>query len=597
MKIKRERKRSLKTLWKALVVSFKIRSKLSLVVAILGFIMALLPSFTAIILQGLTNSIQKLYFNEDVFNEVVKYFSILICLFFIQQTYQYFQNLTKQYDTRAMNKYIKKKILTLKCEVDYKYIENYDNFKDKVAFAEMEAGKQMASSLQNMVTLLQALITFISVTYLLFIVSPYIVLALIVTSIPAIILSYRQKDETYIKNTKWNNENMLVFYTFYMSCGEYNLQEVRHFGLFDYIKNRWRKLAKAYCNQKNKMTTKHVVHNSIADFIRSAVYIIILFIIAYSIYENPAIGLGVFILVYSLSSRMQEVTANLLTGVVQLYGDIPYMKDFFSLDTLEKDRTDLSASILNDSSIRFSNVSFSYPNSTQKIFEGLNVSIKEGEKIAVVGENGSGKSTFVSLLCGMLKADGGTIEIGGKGIEENTAEIRNSISVVFQDFGHYEDTLRNNITISDKGRNAVDEEIIELTKHINSYDVIAEQPRGLDEQIGTFNKQTKDLSGGQWQKISIARAAYRRNAKIMILDEPTSALDPLAEAQIYRDFSSLTGNKTTILISHRLGITSVVDRILVFKDGRIIEDGNHKQLIKQNGYYAEMYQAQAQWYA
>jgi len=118
----------------------------------------------------------------------------------------------------------------------------------------------------------------------------------------------------------------------------------------------------------------------------------------------------------------------------------------------------------------------------------------------------------------------------------------------------------------------------------------------LDELVGSFSEKANNLSGGQWQKISIARAAYRQGAKIMILDEPTSALDPVAEAQLYRNFASLTGEKTTILISHRLGITAIVDRILVFKDGRIIEDGSHKQLMSQNGHYAEMYRAQAQWY-
>lgn len=135
------------------------------------------------------------------------------------------------------------------------------------------------------------------------------------------------------------------------------------------------------------------------------------------------------------------------------------------------------------------------------------------------------------------------------------------------------------------------------TSHSLNYQKLGkEQPNGLDELVGSFSNKANSLSGGQWQKISIARAAYRQNAKIMILDEPTSALDPIAEAQLYRNFSSLTGNKTTILISHRLGITAMVDRILVFKDGQIIEDGSHQELIKKNGYYTEMYREQAKWY-
>lgn len=137
---------------------------------------------------------------------------------------------------------------------------------------------------------------------------------------------------------------------------------------------------------------------------------------------------------------------------------------------------------------------------------------------------------------------------------------------------------------------------MELLRKIKVDDIVNEQKNGLDELVGSFSEKANNLSGGQWQKISIARAAYRNKARIMILDEPTAALDPMAEAQLYRSFASLTEGKTTILISHRLGIASIVDRILVFADGRIVEDGSHKELMRKNGYYARMYNAQAQWY-
>ncbi len=149
---------------------------------------------------------------------------------------------------------------------------------------------------------------------------------------------------------------------------------------------------------------------------------------------------------------------------------------------------------------------------------------------------------------------------------------------------------------TDKNHLADDDEIISLLRTIKVDDVVEEQPNGLDELVGSFSEKFNNLSGGQWQKISIARAAYRKDAKIMILDEPTAALDPIAEAQLYRNFTELTGDKTTILISHRLGITSLVDRILVFDNGHIVEDGDHKTLLAKDGLYAKMYRAQAQWY-
>ena len=137
---------------------------------------------------------------------------------------------------------------------------------------------------------------------------------------------------------------------------------------------------------------------------------------------------------------------------------------------------------------------------------------------------------------------------------------------------------------------------MELARQIQVEDVIEDQPEGLRSMLGRLSQKGNDLSGGQWQKIALLRAVYRNNTNIMILDEPTAALDPLAEAELYRNFSLLTGDRTTLLISHRLGITKLVDRILVFHDGHIIEDGTHQELMEKRGHYYEMYQAQASWY-
>lgn len=266
------------------------------------------------------------------------------------------------------------------------------------------------------------------------------------------------------------------------------------------------------------------------------------------------------------------------------------MQEFFYLEDLERESTEKADITKGD--IVFEDVDFEYPNTDVSVLKGVTVSIKDGEKIAIVGENGSGKSTFISLLCGMFEPKSGDIKISGIA----PIAARNAISVVFQDFARYEATLRENIIVSDQARAATDDEIMDLLRKINVNDVVEEQPNGLDELVGSFSENANNLSGGQWQKISIARAAYRKDAKIMILDEPTSALDPIAEAELYRNFATLTDDRTTILISHRLGITAMVDRVLVFKDGQIIEDGSHQELMSRDEHYAKMYRAQAKWY-
>lgn len=589
-----------KALIKALKISMQVKGPLSIIVGMLGFVSALLPVFVANRLRILTDELQHLTVHGGAAANAVTIFGSIVGLYVahvIIKNLQQFVMGKNGIDEMKIMRYIKHSTLKIKCEVRYKYIENYDGFQKRIAFAREHAVWTMVHSMGSVITLLQLLVAFIAASIALWEVSPVVVLVLYITSIPAAVLAYFQQDETFRGRAKWIEEANLAFHYYHQIAGPYwmdGVQELRHFALFDYLKARWRTFADDYLSKKNKITTKHVKFNAAADFFRSAVYLGILLLAAWQIYQNPAVGLGAFTLVFALSGQLQGVTGEMFVGIMVLMQSIPYMQEFFYLESLERESSDAAAITKGD--IHFSNVVFEYPNTDVSVLKGITVSIKDGEKIAIVGENGSGKSTFISLLCGMFEPKSGEIKIGGT----TPVAARNAISVVFQDFARYEATLRENIIVSDKARNASDAEIMDLLHKINVNDVVEDQPNSLDEIVGSFTENSdshsRNLSGGQWQKISIARAAYRHSAKIMILDELTSALDPLAEAELYRNFATLTHDRTTILISHRLGITAMVDRILVFKDGQIIEDGSHKTLMDQGGHYATMYRAQAKWY-
>lgn len=591
----------LNTLKKAFTISIRIKGGASMLISLLGFAAALLPVLLANKLRTLTDELQLLMGTHCDAAPALTVFFTLVGLYILQVVLQNIQEYANGLDELKIRRYIKRTIMRHKCEVKYKYIENYDDFHKKILFTQDFAGQTMAKCIGSMIDILQLFVAFVAASIALWSINPLIVAVLFVTSIPAAVLAYLQQDETFRGRAKWMEEGALAIHYYTEISGDRatldGLQEIRHFALFDYLKARWRAIADVYIGKKNKVMSKHVRYNAAADFLRSVVYIGILLAAAGSIYQNPAIGLGAFTLVFALSAQLQTVTGDCLVSIMVLAQNIPYMQEFFALDDMEREPHVAPHSNAQSGSITFKNVTFSYPNSDAQVLKNINLHIDQGEKIAVVGDNGSGKSTFISLLCGMFDPNEGTIDVGGVNATQNPAFARNSISVVFQDFAQYEATLRENITISDKNRNASDEEIMQLLRSINAQDVIRKQPQGLDEMVGSFSDKANNLSGGQWQKISIARAAYRQNAKIMILDEPTSALDPVAEAQLYRNFAQLTGDKTTLLISHRLGITPIVDRILVFHDGRIVEDGSHKQLMAQNGHYAQMYRAQAQWYA
>lgn len=586
--------------WKALQVSFRTKSKLSLIVNLLGFAAAFLPIWISITLRKFTDHVQLLSQGHETLMNALLIFLVLIVLYVIQTGYTFAHDYFTEIDQQRTIKYIKKTVIDCASRVEYKYIENEGDFRDKLEFAEMFGGAQVAQSMQQTIVVLQQLITFFSIITVLLDISVWIVIILLVTCIPAVVLSILQKDEDYKHKTKNMKDGAMSVHLFYMAAGANDncksMNDVRFNGIYPWIKERWRTVSFHYLQKKNQLTRKHVLYNSMADILRNCVYIGILLLVAKEIYENPAVGLGIFMLVSTLSVQLQTATTKVFVGAAQFFGDIKFMHDFFQLDATPKEKLEDNPQVLDRADIVFDDVSFTYPNSAAQALKNLNITIRQGEKIAIVGENGSGKSTFANLLCGMHQPTSGEITVGGLNIKDHLSAVRNAISVVFQNFGKYEISLRGNITISDKDRCITDEELLSLAKKTDAYTFIQTQPNGLDEMLGTFSEGGNNLSGGQWQKIALTRAMYRDRARIMVLDEPTSALDPVAEAQLYRDFAQITGDKTTILISHRLGITSIVDRILVFADGRIIEEGNHAELLAKGGQYAAMYRAQAQWY-
>ena len=575
-------------------MSVKIKSPVSLVVSILGFGAAFLPMLISLQLQAFTNNVQSLWGQPDLLDTAIASFAFLALLYITQTVFSLVEKYIMAQDAARIRRYIKEQIMMLLSSVPYKYIENHGKFREKIDLAKQDGGEKAAGSLSLIFSWAAGIVSFGGVTAILWTISPWIVLILVATCVPAVILSNLQQDETYRSRTKWMKEGRFTLWLAATLQQHASMKEVRFFGLHPFLMEKWRGYSKDWMEKKKKVTRKHVAYNGAADILRNGVYLFVLVITAWEIYQNPGKGLGSFMLVFSAAGQLQSITTYLLVSAASIFADLRY-EDFFNLLETEKEESSEDATY-GDVSIEFGDVCFSYPGTDFLALDNLSVKIKQGEKIAIVGANGSGKSTFVNLLCGLYSAGSGTAKINGEPIADNVWKARRSMSVIFQSFCRYQDTLRNNITISDPARSGEDEAILALAKQTGADGIIAKQEGALDEVIGIFSDEGKNLSGGEWQKVAITRALFRKNARVYILDEPTAALDPIAEANIYRNFASLTGDKTAILISHRLGVTSIVDRILVFDKGKIVEDGNHSELMAQNGVYARMYRAQAKWY-
>ena len=248
--------------------------------------------------------------------------------------------------------------------------------------------------------------------------------------------------------------------------------------------------------------------------------------------------------------------------------------------------------------ISFEKVSFTYPNASKPVLNNLDVTIRAGETIALVGDNGSGKSTFIKLLLGLYKPGEGFVKWNGIDIALQDGQkqaLWRRVSAVFQDHESYSLTLRENVTMGDLNREPDEHEIRRVLKASGLHQLESLSDKGLDAPLGLLSEGGLELSGGQWQRLAIARAMYRQG-ELLVLDEPTAAIDPASEVELFEQFRQLRKGRTALFVSHRLGWARYADRILVLDQGRLIEDGTHDQLLSLDGKYAAFFKEQAQWY-
>jgi ATP-binding cassette subfamily B protein len=246
--------------------------------------------------------------------------------------------------------------------------------------------------------------------------------------------------------------------------------------------------------------------------------------------------------------------------------------------------------------IEFDDVTFKYPGGTEPAVAGLSLHIQDGELMALVGENGAGKSTLVKLLLRFYDADQGSVRVGGVDVKDmDPAALRGRIGVLFQDYTNYELSIRENVVMGRPDGTVDDERVMKALRDSRSEWLVKKMPKGLDSKVGRLFDGGHDLSGGEWQRLALARIMYR-NADIWILDEPTSSLDPEAEAGIFAELKENLRGRIGIVISHRFSTVRIADRIAVIAQGRVTELGTHEELVGARGRYAQLFDLQAAGY-
>ena len=367
------------------------------------------------------------------------------------------------------------------------------------------------------------------------------------------------------------------------------------FGFGDWVNGIFLKERQIARLRERKARRWWFIGMNMGGFLAIALSILVIFALIFPVVQGNT-SVGVFVsLVTSFMAMAQSLTWQ-LPGMLkemeqgrQLLGD---MKRILELPEYEE-KPDSSAA-LSFESLEFSHVSFHYPNTEAMVLKDMCFRIEKGHHYAFVGRNGCGKSTIVKLILRLYEPDSGEILLNGERIETFSREqIWKLFGVLFQDYAKYPVSVADNIAPgADAGQRAKIAKAAETSELDN---VLEKLPQGMDTVLGKIAEDGVDVSGGEWQRIAMARLYYQ-DAELKILDEPTAAIDPVREQQIYQKFLKLYQNTTTIMITHRLGATSLCDWIIAIEDGKAMEQGSHEDLMAKNGIYCEMYETQRRWY-
>ena len=376
-------------------------------------------------------------------------------------------------------------------------------------------------------------------------------------------------------------------------------KEIRAYVLADYLLGRHHRLSEDLFRQREQMYRSGTEISLLSGLVTgTTLALAYAFVAARGI--TGAIDPGGVVLVIGAFTAVSSTLGTISSTFVAVDQHTTFLEDYFSflgihsLVPVPSHPRELPPGPIRG--ITFDQVSFTYPGGTEQAVSGLNLEIRPGELIALVGENGAGKSTVVKLLLRFYDVDAGAVRVGGIDVRElPPAALRNRIGVLFQDYASYELTVRENVAMGRPDEVVDDARVLRALRDSRSEWLVRKMPNGLDSKVGRLFEGGHDLSGGEWQRLALARIMYR-DADIWILDEPTSSLDPEAEAGIFAELKALLKGRIGIVISHRFSTVRIANRIAVIADGRVKEIGSHEELIRARGRYSELFELQAAGY-
>jgi ATP-binding cassette, subfamily B, bacterial len=478
-----------------------------------------------------------------------------------------------------------------------------EDFEDSEFQDRLERARAQAAGRTGLMSQLfgqaQDIVTIASLAAGLLVYAPWLIALLAVALIPAFIGEAHFNAQSYWMNYHRAPERRELDYVRQVAASAETAKEVKIFGLHRFLIDRYLELAVSFFRANRRIAVRRAAWGSVLTAISTIAYY---FAYAYIVWRTLLGEFSIGNLTFLAGSflRLRGLLEQLLAGFSNVAGQALYLDDLFSFFEIEPEIVSPENARPFPNPIRegftFEDVGFRYPGAERWAVRNLSFQLRAGEVLALVGENGAGKTTLVKLLARLYDPDEGRILLDGHDMKEyDLTELRRNIGVIFQDFVRFHLSAADNIAVGLIEARADRDRVVKAAQRGLADEVIAKLPQGYDQLIGKRFKTGIDLSGGEWQKIAIARA-YMRDAQVLILDEPTAALDARAEFEVFQRFKELSAGKTAILISHRFSSVRMADRIVVLGDGRVEAVGTHEALLAQGGRYAELFELQAAGY-
>lgn len=588
----------IKTIKSSIGLAWKATPFLTLIYFITNAISGVIPAVAIWAGKKIVDSLAETHgtLDDPMFHQALMYLGIALGSVILDNLLSTARTIIDDRIQGILKRYTQLELIKKSLELDLSYFESAEfyNHYEKVR---QQIEDRFPGTVRDVTELFRIVIEVVSVVGMLVSINLLLLPVILLVNIPSLLWGMKYSRGKHRLNEKWLPELKNVSYLKNITTDKETVKEVKLFNLGNYLTEKFTKYFDKVLIENWKMTRKEYAGRFTTTLLADIVYYGFYLYTVVQVFLQK-LTIGDIVLYTSAFSRASRSINFMLRFINSLYENALYIEDFTTFLNLKPKVVEKEdpLELTEVKSIRFDKVWFKYRPDLPYVFKNISFNVGEKENIAIVGQNGAGKTTLIKLLMRFYDVDKGAIYINDKNIKEySLSSLWHQIGTIFQDFVKYQLTVNENIAFGQIEKINNLEEIKLASEKADADQIINKLPKKYETILGTRFDEGTDLSLGQWQRIALARA-FIRDSSVIILDEPTASLDAKAEYEIFKKFTELTKDKNTFLISHRFSTVRLADRILVLEYGELIEEGTHKELLKLNGKYAEMFNLQAEGY-